>query len=694
MGVMKFCLIVVCSIGFVVSALGETVYCDEVLAEGECPALSPDGRRLAYQRTVDGRLTVHLKDLASRRETRLEAGGQSAFPAWSPDGSTLTYTCGADTNTSFEAMKSGKGGGYGLRLWRDGCKTDLTKGRLRDATPSFSPDGKTVFYTLMRDSGKGFEGGLCRSYIARIPATGGAYSPVLVPPQGKSSHGMSQPVVSPDGRRLVWAETDWYSTPWTLRIAELDGVVCKTNTVAKLSPEGMFAWAPRWSPDGRYVAFTGYRDGDPTWSVYVLNVKTKRIRRFCTGADGNFAPDMKSIVYARNGKIFRRKVIALDLPDSGCFDKIAYADSLDFAGWVDIEKRQGVDAVLDHIFETGPNAVLWRIQTGAMPRYPSAEESTPDNENPFNRLRIGSGHGQGGVYGWLRMDRGENLVDYALKACRARGAIAGAHVTYEENHWSSFTLGTWNLNHPEYLCRRQDGSIFAGRCSFAWPEVMTHKMRLFREVLAMKPEMILIDMFRGGSWQPAIEYVKPVTDAWRGRYHEEPPKDWKDPRWMALVSEYQHDYFRELRKCVEEAGFKTRLIAGLVYMDKADKSTWDRYAMDWKMLVRTGVIDGIAIQSVQPEAGRLFESTEEIYRHYADVVHDLGGLVYFPLAEYTLGNQYGYPKYAKELNLPREKVVKRLLGLARTCGGDGIVMECVDYDNYKSNERKIIRAFK
>ena len=36
---------------------------------------------------------------------------------------------------------------------------------------------------------------------------------------------------------------------------------------------------------------------------------------------------------------------------------------------------------------------------------------------------------------------------------------------------------------------------------------------------------------------------------------------------------------------------------------------------------------------------------------------------------------------------------KRLLAMARDAGGDGIVMECVDYNNYPKELREAIRTF-
>ena len=58
------------------------------------------------------------------------------------------------------------------------------------------------------------------------------------------------------------------------------------------------------------------------------------------------------------------------------------------------------------------------------------------------------------------------------------------------------------------------------------------------------------------------------------------------------------------------------------------------------------------------------------------------------------GNDHnGYPWYAKKSGISEVEAVKRLLALAAECGGSGVFMECVDYDNYKPEVCNVIRAF-
>ena len=150
--------------------------------------------------------------------------------------------------------------------------------------------------------------------------------------------------------------------------------------------------------------------------------------------------------------------------------------------------------------------------------------------------------------------------------CAKRGLDWGIHTTWEESHWISNTESNWNLLHPQYTTRTKHGSPRLASASLAFPEVMAHKLRLVDERLAMKPKTVFLDLFRNGGWSPALEYVQPVRDAWRARHGGEPPDSATDPRWLALVSEWQMAYVRAFAAKCHAAGapLSTACAAGTV----------------------------------------------------------------------------------------------------------------------------------
>ena len=150
--------------------------------------------------------------------------------------------------------------------------------------------------------------------------------------------------------------------------------------------------------------------------------------------------------------------------------------------------------------------------------------------------------------------------------CAKRGLDWGIHTTWVESHWISNTESNWNLLHPQYTTRTKHGSPRLASASLAFPEVMAHKLRLVDERLAMKPKTVFLDLFRNGGWSPALEYVQPVRDAWRARHGGEPPDSATDPRWLALVSEWQMAYVRAFAAKCHAAGapLATACAAGTV----------------------------------------------------------------------------------------------------------------------------------
>jgi hypothetical protein len=123
---------------------------------------------------------------------------------------------------------------------------------------------------------------------------------------------MVQPSLSPDGTLLLLAQLDFYRHNWRLYVA-------RTTNLAEsacLTPRAMGAYAPRWSPDGRLVAFTGFREGDPGWGVYLLEPRSGALSRLDTGAGQSrspaWSPDGRELVFENNRtgayKLYRMRV--------------------------------------------------------------------------------------------------------------------------------------------------------------------------------------------------------------------------------------------------------------------------------------------------------------------------------------------------------------------------------------------------
>ncbi len=376
---------------------------------------------------------------------------------------------------------------------------------------------------------------------------------------------------------------------------------------------------------------------------------------------------------------------------------IALVDHYDFVGPLDPARRghflfdtetpEGCAKILDHVLETGARTILWRPEAGAMMRYHSQEESFLQRIGMDKRRLILNSS----PYCWVRYAETKvDVVRDSLRQIRQRGLVCGLHWPFEEIHSRGWTIGAFNLEHPQYWCVNHAGFPWPGRTSLAFPEVMEHKLRIVDEMLAMKPQVLFIDTWRSGGWGPHQEYVEPQVARWRRLHGTEPPAP-NDLAWCEHAVEPTMQWYRLLRARLDRMTPRPRLLVGIqpVGKDGSRDQLLRQYGVDWPRLVDEGLVDGLVVMSVNWNRRRPWESTREIYQ---SIMRRCAGKcqVFFPVQAYHF-NHKGLRDYAAATGLTQAEVAARLLQITREAGGAGVVLECVDYRNYPPEVMQVLR---
>ncbi|MFE7276557.1 amidohydrolase family protein [Streptomyces sp. NPDC057623] len=198
------------------------------------PAWTPDGTALVYADDRDGLFAVRRRDLGSGAESVLAAGGR-VFPALSPDGTRL-----ACLDVS---------GNLVVRELPDGAErvlaAPLGAGGL-PGRPSWSPDGRYVALCDRNRLNQRFREGYNLIRVVDT-ATGAAVLHALAPHTSLSDRYDSGPVWSPDGR---WMAVIAESALWLLPV-RADGT--PHGAPRRLTTEP--ADHPSWSADARTLLY-------------------------------------------------------------------------------------------------------------------------------------------------------------------------------------------------------------------------------------------------------------------------------------------------------------------------------------------------------------------------------------------------------------------------------------------------------
>jgi Tol biopolymer transport system component len=205
------------------------------------PALSPDGKSLAFASDRSGSFEIYVRSLAdlAGRETALTHDGQQNFqPAWSPDGTRIAYHSKQQNGIWSVAAA----GGEPVRLTSFGSR------------PAWSPDGSTLAFQsapLVDFAANAFPAS-APSTLWSVPTAGGEPRRLTLEGQPAGAHG--SPSWTPDGRRIVFGSFERLA-------ASLWSVSAAGGAPVNVLEHRRYIYDPVCSPEGDAIYYAALLPG-------------------------------------------------------------------------------------------------------------------------------------------------------------------------------------------------------------------------------------------------------------------------------------------------------------------------------------------------------------------------------------------------------------------------------------------------
>jgi Tol biopolymer transport system component len=240
-----------------------------------CAQAQPQGT-IVYTGAPEGGPPWPVQDVYSIRADgsgakALTRDGHSHHPSWSPDGKRILFIHDAELSTKPAYRETGESKSHHpveLSIMDADGRNRRVLRRIEPVIYSavWSPDGSTLAISAATEPGAG------------EPATAGIF---FLPASGSGELRLYMrngwtPSWSPDGKKLAFT-VEHPRGRWTVHTANADG----TNDVRLTSPH-IDSGSPAWSPDGKLIAFEQFTGVAGRQQVFLMNADGSAIRQLTT----------------------------------------------------------------------------------------------------------------------------------------------------------------------------------------------------------------------------------------------------------------------------------------------------------------------------------------------------------------------------------------------------------------------------